>query len=330
MIWQVRITTPRELATKSNRRRTGVSGSSSSPRVQVEKQQPTLCEVQLCVIHENHFADAVLPFFVVIQATAAWDKSPASVARTTTSTWPPTPNNKGGSVIHARSTSESSTPIMVTSPRHQPNAGPWTLPVRSHDVLASFGSVTRLGNGDAMLPDNVLQQSLHHDLDMIAASPINTHPSRAMVSPSRLLLTEERQIVKPPSPTENATSDSGVCGSSVVTDDYEIDTPMTTSSLMRGATSTCTNICHPSPPRRLPTSTTFPRVIPHPFTSPSPDDTSDPTEQARRKQARAREQQQLILERVLAARQERKMQHQAKVGKFLGSARWHCVEKTDV
>ena len=123
-------------------------------------------------------------------------------------------------------------------------------------------------------------------------------------------------MMKPLSPTENATSDSSGCGSS--DDEHEMDT---TSLLVQPfATAAATTTTTPQlAPVRQPGTTA--RIVPRALVSLPPEETSDPEEQARRKQARAREQQELILERVRAARQERKVHQQARVSTITNHVR---------
>lgn len=210
--------------------------------------------------------------------------------------------------------------MLVTAPLFQPSGSPWT-PMPPNTTAPSFGTTTsQLGSNHATTARDAME-----------ASPIDS--SLYGYSRTTFMSTEESFLtMKPWSPTENVTSDSSGCGSSVLDDDganHEMDT---TNVLARAAVpaTTASTLRQLAPVTRRPpigtTTTTTPipaRIVPHAFVSPSPEETSDPEEQARRKQARAREQQELILERVRAARQERKVHPCAKVCRSN-----NCFEKT--
>lgn len=163
--------------------------------------------------------------------------------------------------------------------------------------------------------------SLH---DAMEASPIDScfDGTRAMISSTE----DAVLMMKPVSPTESATSDSSGCGSSVVDDDDDQEMDTTNLLVQAPATATATTTTTtPSQfaPAQRPDTTA--RIVPHAFVSLPPEETSDPEEQARRKQARAREQQELILERVRTARQERKVHQQAKVCYIAGAVQGKLI-----
>eukprot|EP00977_Amphora_coffeiformis_P001130 scaffold227_cov165-Amphora_coffeaeformis.AAC.43 len=127
-----------------------------------------------------------------------------------------------------------------------------------------------------------------------------------VVSPLAIptMLHEEREALKSLSPTESRTT----CSSYSSTEQQVAHTTTTRrqpkklspsrimiqpSITSRRSSPKQTRVHNPPPPK------------PHVFVSPSPEETSDPEEQKRRKEARAREQQQLILERVQAVREEK-------------------------
>lgn len=133
---------------------------------------------------------------------------------------------------------------------------------------------------------------------------------RQVVSPLAMPTFDE--IYKPPSPTTSRTSGSSYSlTTETVAHASERSVKQLTGTGGRIQSTRATS--HFQPQQRL----HFPRKVsppkPHVFESPSPDETSDPEEQKRRKEARAREQQQLILERVQAARNEKTQQTKSKV-----------------
>ena len=196
-------------------------------------------------------------------------------------------NNMASTTCHA--TTVAAPPLL------QPAGSPWTPLGQSSSVV---GTSTRGGTRTNLPAD----APTSYGFDTTTAVASTNIVSRAPVDTFLNTTIMEDFILKPSSPTENATTESSSCGS-LGADPHPSPT-RDGSTRMHYPASSCRH-------RQQQRQTA--RVTPHIFVSPSPEETSDPEEQQRRRQERAREQQLLILERVHAAREERKAQQQHKV-----------------